>query len=64
MTTAMETLIVDEDGWADVIDRAARFHLDMSGDEFLARLRDGEFDDPDAGPPGLMAVLALVDCVA
>lgn len=54
------TEMVNEDEWSEVIDRAARFHLDISGTEFLERLRNGEYGDRDAGPSGLMAVLPLV----
>lgn len=54
------TEMVNEDEWSEVIDRAARFHLEISGAEFLERLNNGEYNDPDDGPSGLMAVLPLV----
>lgn len=61
MTTTTTTKIANEDEWAEVIDRAARFHLHITGEQFRERLEAGEYEDPDAGPPGLMAVLTLVD---
>lgn len=60
MTTATQTEIVDADGWDGVIDKAAQFHLGISGEEFIRRLDSGAYDDPDDGPAGLMAVLTLV----
>ncbi|MGK2884252.1 MAG: hypothetical protein ACSLE8_05665 [Rhodococcus sp. (in: high G+C Gram-positive bacteria)] len=55
-----ETMVLDGDEWAQLVDAAARFHLQIDGHEFMTRLDAGEFDDPDNGPAGLMAVLALV----
>lgn len=54
------TKMATADEWNDVVDRAADFYLGMTGDEFRTRLADGDFDDPDNGPDGLMSVLALL----
>lgn len=58
--TNTTTIVLDDNGWADLIDKAAQFHLKMTGEQFMKRLHNGEFDDPDTGPPGLMAVHALI----
>lgn len=44
----------------EIFDRAARFYLDMSGEEFLAAWDAGTFrDDPDQ--LGVMDVVMLLD---
>ena len=47
--------------WAAIVDRAARYHLGVSGDVFLQRLESGVYDDDPDERPGVMAVLALVE---
>lgn len=42
-----------------LFDNAAKYYLEISGQEFLERLEAGEFDDPDADP-NIAQVLALV----
>ncbi len=42
-----------------LFDDAAKYYLGLSGEEFLKRLNDGEFEDPDEYPE-LAEVLALV----
>jgi hypothetical protein len=49
---------------AKAFDRVARTALDLSGEEFLAALDEGKFDDvdPDANP-GLLDVLMALPLV-
>lgn len=42
-----------------LFDNAAKYYLEISGQEFLERLSTGEFDDPDVDPD-VAQVLALV----
>lgn len=42
-----------------LFDNAAKYYLEISGQEFLERLNTGEFNDPDVDPD-VAQVLALV----
>jgi hypothetical protein len=45
----------------ELFDRAARHYMNMSGDDFLARWRAGEFGDPEKPyRPELMQVVMLL----
>lgn len=47
----------------ELFDRAARYYLDMSGEEFIRKWDAGEFDDPDdrsKNPPEVMDVAMLL----
>lgn len=47
----------------ELFDRAARYYLNMSGEEFISKWDAGEFDDPDdrtKNPPEVMEVAMLL----
>ena len=46
-----------EEEWHGLIDRAARYHLNMSADEFIRKWNAGEFKDPDGTPVMNVAML-------
>lgn len=50
--------LTDKEGFS-LFDKAARYYLDIPGEEFLARLEAGEFEDSDE-EPDVAAVLALL----
>ncbi len=47
----------DTQAW-ELFDRAARFYLDMPGDEFIELWESGEYEDPDR--PEVMSVVMLL----
>jgi hypothetical protein len=49
--------VSNEEGRA-LFDRAARFYLHLSGEEFLMAWNEGKFQDPDQ--PEIMAVAVLL----
>lgn len=49
--------LTDEQSW-ELFDEAARFYLDLSGEEFLHWWESGEFENPDQ--PEVMSVLMLL----
>jgi hypothetical protein len=48
-----------EEEWMATVDRAARYHLGMSGEEFARAWKAGEFDD-DPDRPGVMRVAMML----
>ena len=50
--------LTDEQSWGP-FDRAARYYLDVSGEEFLEHWESGYYEDPD-GEPGVMSVVMLL----
>ncbi len=48
-----------EQEWLEIIDSAARFHLKMSGEEFIRRWNAGEFPNPDGTPVMNVAMLLI-----
>ena len=50
--------LTDEQSWGP-FDRAARYYLDVSGEEFLERWESGYYEDPDS-EPGVMIVVMLL----
>ena len=47
----------EEQAW-ELFDKAARYYLDISGDEFLERWDSGYYEDPDQ--PEIMSVVVLL----
>jgi len=59
--TEPEVHYLTDDEADAIFDNAARHYMKMSGDDFLARWRAGEFGDPERPyRPELMAVVALL----
>jgi len=56
--TEREVRELSEDEGKDLFDRAARFYLQMSGEEFIKAWDAGKFVDPDQ--PNVMAVAMLL----
>jgi hypothetical protein len=50
---------VDSLAFDGVVDSAAQYFLKISGEEFVRRLNNGEYPDPDS-EPGVMEVLSLL----
>jgi len=42
--------ILTDEEWSEMVDRAARHYLNMSGEEFERKWRAGEFETPDSYP--------------
>ncbi len=51
--------MLSRDQWMALVDRAARRELGVSGEEFVRKLRAGEYGDPDDNPT-VMRVASLV----
>jgi hypothetical protein len=47
----------EAEGW-EFLDQSARYHLGISGEEFVRRWQAGEYPDPD-GTPAMHVVMAL-----
>ncbi len=47
----------EAEGW-QMLDRAARYHLGISAEEFVRRWQAGEYPDPD-GTPALRVAMLL-----
>jgi hypothetical protein len=47
--------------WQALIDEAARYYLNISGDEFIQRWKAGEYPNPDGTPVMNVAMLLLGD---
>jgi len=50
--------LTDQQSWG-LFDRAARYYLDVSGEEFLELWESGYYEDPDS-EPGVMSVVMLL----
>jgi hypothetical protein len=57
-TTATQEL--NNEQWAKIVDKAAHYYLDMSGEEFTRLYNEGHWDAEGAEQEGVMAVLALL----
>lgn len=49
------------DEWMQLLDDTARRTLDMSGADFIAKYRAGEFGDPDTDPRVMWLAMMLPD---
>jgi hypothetical protein len=52
---------VDREEWMRLLDETARRTLDMSGEQFIAKYRAGEFGDPDADERVMWLTMLLPD---
>lgn len=58
-TRTGQARMLNRDQWMALVDRAAQRELGMSGDEFVRRLKAGEFGDPDDRPEVMRVAMLL-----
>ena len=56
---AKRPALLNEADWMALFDQLARDTVSMSGDEFIRRLRAGEFGDPDERPEIMRLALLI-----